>query len=114
MRVFIQDDERSDVQFVEFGQETRKTVINVVSTLFGDKYCSDGTVGNISHAFEVLNVHGDDTRKMLVVSNTALESLIDSLELLDIEIIFVKCSCGMTAEFDEILNHRYSYVWEWE
>ena len=114
MRVFIQDDEMSEVQFVEFGKETRKTVVNIVSTLFGEKYYPNDSVGPSPDAFEVLNVHGDDTRKMLVVSNTALEFLIDSLELLDIEVVFVQCSDGMASEFDETLNIRYSYVWEWE
>lgn len=110
MRVFIQDDEMSDCQFVEFGKETRKTIINIVSTLFGDKYMQDGTVRDDALAFEVTGVGGECGRNMLVLQNIALESLIHSLEILDIEVVFVKCSDGMASEFDETLDIRYNYI----
>jgi hypothetical protein len=111
MRVFIQDDEMSDCQFVEFGKETRKIIINIVSTLFGDKYMQNGTVSSDALAFEVTGVGRDRGRNMLVLKNIALESLIHSLEILDIEVVFVKCSGGMASEFDETLNLRYNYIW---
>jgi cytolysin (calcineurin-like family phosphatase) len=112
MRVFIQDDDTSNIQFVELGRNSRPIIENIVSTLFGEKYSKESYIERDEVACEVPWSSWAGGRTTLAVQNDAMDSLISALEVIGAEIVFVVCYEERAVKFHERLYTIYDYSWE--
>ena len=114
MRVFIQDDDTFDAQFVIAGKSVKPTIKNLMKTIFGDGFRPIGkdTLDADAWEYDQDNWTQDNWTGQeiyLVISDYSLEKFLEALRVFDMEIIFVKDTHETPVGFENVLIKEYSF-----
>lgn len=111
MRVFIQDDDTFDAQFVIAGKSVKPTIKNLMKTIFGDGFRPAGDITSEADAWEYedADYSWQEQKTYLVISDFSIEKFLEALRVFDMKIIFVKDSHDTPKGFEKVLIKEYGF-----
>lgn len=109
MRIFIQDDETFDAQFVIAGESVKPLVKNLMKTVFGGGFRPLGEDTCDADAWEYDQDNWTGLKIYLVISDYSLEKFLEALRVFDMKVIFVKDTHETPVGFENVLIKEYSF-----
>jgi len=111
MRVFIQDDDTFDAQFVIAGKSVKPTIKNLMKTIFGDgfRHCGKDTHEADVWEYEDADYSWQEQKAYLVISDFSVEKFLEALRVLDIKVFFVEDTHDTPTGFENVLIKEYGY-----
>ena len=111
MRVFIQDDDTFDAQFVIAGKSVKPIIKNLMKTIFGDGFRPIGkdTFDADAWEYEDADYSWQEQKTYLVISDCSIEKFLEALRVFDMKIIFVKDSHDTPSGFEKGLIKEYGF-----